>query len=263
LTKSILRERPEPRYCAFLDILGFKEILKTIETQPTSLMTDRLISALNFMSEEVNEPAYSADLPVYEETPEGVVARELGDPRLTYVSDCVIISTEHTPDGLKALCRKVSKIWLDLAWDGFFCRGAISEGLLFHHRDIVFGTGYLNAYNLENKAAYPRVIFDPHIVELVGGFPQKFPLCPPTAHRGDDGYVYLRYFPYRFFPPYASDWTTFLLRVREHISKCLASTTGPVLAKYIFLKDEFNFCVHRYRGMLEHGLQPIATGTPD
>lgn len=257
MTPAILDRRPEMRYCAFLDILGFKSMLTAIESQPSSVRTARLISALNFMSEEVREPAYSSDLPVYEQTPEGILEKELGDPRLTYVSDCVIVSTEHTQEGLFALCRKVSKIWLDLAWDGFFCRGAISEGLLFHHRDIVFGSAYLQAYQLESTAVYPRVIFDNSIIKSAGGFPAAFPLRPPTSEIANDGLCYLRYFPYHFFPPYTNDWTNFLLGVRAHITKSLAETSAPVRDKYVFLQKEFNFCVNMYRDMLEDGLSPI------
>lgn len=257
MNDSLLDRRPEPRYCAFLDILGFKEALRIIESDSKSPKAERLISALNFMSEETTESAYSADLPIYETTTEGIVERELGDPRLTYVSDCIIISTEHTFDGLKALCRKVSKIWLDLAWDGFFCRGAISDGLLFHHRNIVFGSAYLRALELEKAASSPRVIFDPNVIASVGGFPGTFPLRPPTSEHAADGYVYLRYFPYYFFPPYAHDWTNYLLRVRHHITENLSSSSDGVHQKYIFLREEFNFCVNHYREFLEPGLLPI------
>ncbi len=209
------------------------------------------------MSLEVDEPAYSADLPTYEQTPDGIVERELGDPKLTYVSDCIIISTAHTTDGLKALCRKVSKIWLDLAWDGFFCRGAISEGLLFHQKGIVFGSAYLRALELEKAASNPRVVVDNGIIDAIGGFPGEFPLCPPTCERADDGLVYLRYFPYYFFPPYANDWTNYLFRVRQHIIDSLGSTSGGVRRKYLFLREEFNFCVVHYRDVLEPSLLPI------
>jgi hypothetical protein len=255
---SVLDRRPEQRYCAFLDILGFTALLGAIEGRPQSDEMRHLISALNFMSSEVDEPAYSADLPVYERTPEGLLERELGDPKLTYVSDCIIISTQHSADGLKALCRKASKVWLDLAWDGFFCRGAISEGLLFHHGGIVFGTAYLRALQLEKQAVYPRVVFDSTIIESLGGFPAAFPVCPPTSSRADDGQVYHRYFPRHFFPPYACDWTNYLHRVRCHICKALGSHTGRIRDKYVFLRTEFNFCVDCYRQELEDGLRPIS-----
>lgn len=252
----ILAKRPEMRYCAFLDILGFKSLLKSVEDTSDDPLMERIISVLNFMSAEVSESAYSADLPVYELTEKGLIERELGDPRLTYVSDCIIISTEHTEDGLKALCRKLSKIWLDLAWDGFFCRGGISEGLLFHHQNIVFGSAYLKALALEQVAITPRVVFDDAIISRVG-FPAVFPVLPPTCEMARDGRVYLRYFPYFFFPPYATNWTNYLCHVGEHIVVGLSTTSGRVREKYAFLREEFNFCLEEYRDMLDPSLRPI------
>jgi hypothetical protein len=255
---DLLDRRPEKRYCAFLDILGFKEILRTIESERDSQLSGRLISALRFLSEETRDPAYGADLPVYESSVDGLVERELGDPKLTYISDCIIISTAHTADGFKALCRKVSKIWIDLAWDGLFCRGGISQGLLFHYDDIVFGTAYLRALELEKNAKVPRVIIDHEVVAGLGGFPAAFPLCPPTCRRDADENVYLRYFPYWFFPPYSFSWVDYLYRVRGHICVGIEKHEGRIRDKYLFLRDEFNFCVTHFRDQLHPDLHPIA-----
>jgi hypothetical protein len=253
--QELLDRRPEKRFCAFLDILGFKEILQKIENEPRSQVVERLVSALKFLSDETRDPAYGADLPIYEPTEDGLIQRELGDPRLTYVSDCIIISTDHTADGFKALCRKVSKLWLDLAWDGFFCRGGISHGTLFHHSDIVFGTAYLKALEMEKTAEMPRVVIDADVVDFLGGFPATFPLCPPTCHQGPDQRIYLRYFPYHFFPPYAFSWSDYLHRVRGHICDGIEKHQGRVQAKYQFLRDEFNFCVTHFRNQLDPSLR--------
>jgi hypothetical protein len=117
----ILDERPKLRYCAFLDILGFKKFLERVEN-PSAEDRDieSIISVLNFIAEEVTEPAYGSDLPVYTVTSDGVLEEELGDLRMVAVSDSMIISAEHTANGFKALCRKVTKVWIDLAWDAYF-----------------------------------------------------------------------------------------------------------------------------------------------
>jgi len=214
----LLDERPELRYCAFLDILGFKKLLERVENPAADDRdVESIISVLNFMAEEVVEPAYGSDLPVYTLTPDGVLEQELGDLRMISVSDSVIISAEHTPDGFKALCRKLTKVWIDLAWDGVFCRGAIAEGSLFHHSTIVFGSGYLKALELEKAASMPRVVISAEAVQSAGGFPSMFPLCPPTIVVGADGLHYLRYFPWWFFPTYAFNWSNYLFRIRQHI----------------------------------------------
>ena len=191
----LLDERPELRYCAFIDILGFKKLLECVENPAAGGRDiESIISVLNFMAEEVVEPTYGSDLPVYTVTPKGVLEQELGDLRMISVSDSMIISAEHTANGFKALCRKITKVWIDLAWDGVFCRGAIAEGPLFHHGTIVFSSGYLKALDLEQAASVPRVIISEEAVESVGGFPSLFPLRPPTIELGADGLHYLRYF---------------------------------------------------------------------
>jgi hypothetical protein len=43
MTKSVLDMRMEARYCAFLDILGFKKILERIEGLPDSPEAEHLI----------------------------------------------------------------------------------------------------------------------------------------------------------------------------------------------------------------------------
>jgi hypothetical protein len=210
------------------------------------------------MHDEQHESAYSADLPVYVEVDGRVIEKELGDLRLTYVSDCLVISAERTPDGFKALCRKVTKIWIDLLWDGYLCRGGISAGPMIHEASVVIGSAYMNAYKLEAKADVPRIVIDKELTEFYGGFPGPFPVCPPTIVAAQDGFLYLRYFPYEFFPPYAFSWSTYLLRARECILAGLTHSNERVRAKYEFVKGEFNFATTHFRKLLDPIVAPIA-----
>lgn len=108
----LLNERPQRRYCAFLDILGFKKLLERVEDPAADdRHVESIISVLNFIAEEVVEPAYGPDLPVYTATANGLLEQELGGLRMISVSDSMIISADYTPDGFKALCRKVTKVW--------------------------------------------------------------------------------------------------------------------------------------------------------
>jgi hypothetical protein len=241
----------EDRYCAFVDILGFSDRVEQLEQSCDVEALDRLISCLRFMDDEVSEPAYGADLPVYNLTPTGLKVAELGDPRLTYVSDCLIVSAERNPSGFTALCRKTTKIWLDLLWDGYLCRGAISGGPLVHSDKIIFGTAYSKAYRLEAKAIVPRVIIDKDLSEIYSTYPSEFPRTPPTMERGEDGYLYLRYFPYHFYPPYVPNWTEYLLSARRTIEKGLAHPLESVRKKYEHAKEELNFAIDNYRRFLE------------
>lgn len=234
----------EERFVAFLDILGFTEIVNLIEADQstTNLGLERLKSVLNFMNEETYDPNYSAGLPVYTETEAGLIESELGDPRLTYVSDCIIISTEPTLDGFKALSRKIHKITADLAFDGIFCRGAISKGKLYHRDRMLFGSSYIKAYKLEAAAKNPRVIIDPEILQFFDLSDGKMPLGPIFFGRDTDDFYYQRYWTWYLFPPYAGGWEDYLSVVRGHLVKGLNDhiDNENVCEKFVWLIKEFN-----------------------
>ena len=235
----------EERFVAFIDILGFKDLVKRIEANghnsENALKTVK--SVLNFMDEETYNPNYSADLPIYKETEEGIVELELGDPRLTYVSDCIIISTEATLDGFKALSRKIHKITSDLAVDGIFCRGAISKGKLFHKGRILFGSAYVRAFQLEEKEAkYPRVIVDPDILDFFDLSDGKVPLSQAFFGLDTDGYYYQRYWTWHMYPPYIFNFQDYFHIVEHHITERINEfeSNPSLLEKYEWLKKEKN-----------------------
>jgi len=247
----------QSRYCAFIDILGFTSKVKQLEQSWDQSAFDRMRSCLSFMHDEQFESAYSGNLPVYVQVEGRLIEKELGDPRLTYISDCLVISTERSPEGFKALCRKVTKIWIDLLWDGYLCRGGISAGPLIHETTCVLGSAYMDAYELEAKASVPRVVVARSLSEIYDNFPNTFPIRPPTMQMADDGYLYLRYFPYSVFPPYAGNWSSYMLRAKEHIIAGLNKPDTRIRNKYAFAKDEFNFAVTHYRESLEAVVQVI------
>lgn len=244
----------EERFVAFIDILGFTEIVKSVESNNTHDNMDlkRIKSILNFMDEETTDPNYCADLPVYVETEDGLMETELGDPKITYVSDCIIISAEPTLDGFKGLSRKIHKITADLAYDGVFCRGAITKGKLFHHDKVIFGSSYIKAYKLEEeKADFPRVIVDPDIIDFFELEDGQFPLAPAFYGKDRDGLYYQRYWTWYLFPPYAGGFDSYLVIVRGWIVKHIETfeENPRVLSKYMWLKDEFNSLVDWWRDL--------------
>jgi hypothetical protein len=186
------------RLAAFIDILGFKGMIAQIERRSTGheLLLKRLSSVLNFLNEESIESNGTHDLPVYEKVEGGFVERELGNPRITYISDCAIISTEPTFDGLKSICNKITKLSTDLACDGMFVRGAITHGPLYHDRKLVFGSAYQQAYQVENKVAkVPRVIIDHSVLTEMASHVGQFPLNDFGTRIDLDGQRYLIAFP--------------------------------------------------------------------
>lgn len=235
----------EERFVAFIDILGFKQLISRVEQSPSqeNLELQRLFSILNFMDEETYDPNYSSDLPIYVETDNGYVEKELGDPRLTYASDCLAISAEPTLDGFKGLSRKLHKITADLAIDGYFCRGAISKGKVLHANRIFLGCPFIRAMELEKKEAiYPRIIIDPDILHFFDLSNGKMPLGTPFYGLDEDGYYYQRYWTWYLFPPHAGSWIEYLSRIEAHIERNLDFylCDEPIRQKYVWLKKELS-----------------------
>jgi hypothetical protein len=259
-----------------VDILGFKRMIGEIGARSLGheALFTRLKSVLKFLHEESVESNGEHDLPVYELTDEGMIERELGDPRITYVSDCAIVSTEGTVDGFKAICNKLTKLSTDLACDGMFVRGAIAYGPLYRDSTFVFGSAYQRAYEVESGTAiWPRIVIDDSALAFMNEQEGYFPLNDYGTRRGADGQRYLHPFPWQYHPQYTFDWLNFLLRVKGHIlaalNRCDARVAGfpdtlreldrfycwrevtggtpdfsgdspRVLEKYVWLKDEFN-----------------------
>jgi len=275
----------ENRFVAFLDILGFKELIFKIEDEGEECADfKRVRSVLNFLNEESVESNGQHDLPIYEQKEDHILEKELGDPRISYISDCIIISTENTFDGFKSLCNKLTKFSTDIACDGIFLRGAITHGKIYHHGPMLFGSAYQRAYKLESESAlHPRIIVDDIVFEELSARKGEFPLNDHAIVKDKDEVSYLANFPFKYHPQYIPSWLDFLLRIKSRILYhlncydlrvsgfgtelknldkfcCWKEVYGwdlsfdggndSVLSKYTWLKDEFNSTINKYSEFL-------------
>ena len=137
----------EDHFLAFLDILGFKNLIK--EEDSLGLLV------------EVLQKIY--EIKKYSN---GSIQR----PKINTFSDCVLISTPHH-DGVDALAQLVyfcSIIHNKLFSKKIFIRGGITIGPLIHSNSIQIGPGLIDAYNLESKSAiYPRIVFSDEIIKYI------------------------------------------------------------------------------------------------
>lgn len=141
--------RLEKRVVAFVDILGFREIMRHAEVDNDTFQTLRTV--LQFVQDyrgkpwELNE---AHDAPVSSETDRS---------QMTAFSDCYLISDEV---GFEfSVVFKVQRLCFHLLSKGILSRGGITSGSLYHNGPIVLGQGMIDAYELEHTAAvYPRVL---------------------------------------------------------------------------------------------------------
>jgi len=134
----------ETRYCAYLDILGFRGLVSGLRGN------DHKVKSLKDLLSKVHRPFQGNA---------GIRYGNNGNFRAQSISDAVAISTAVNSDGLLHLFYVLEHLVLDLLAEGYFTRGAIVKGHLFHDTRMVFGEALVEAYHLESEVVrFPRVM---------------------------------------------------------------------------------------------------------
>jgi hypothetical protein len=135
-------QRYEERYCAFIDILGFRGLIDRLNEGATPLQ------ALRELLSKVHNPPQA-----------NVSALPRSDFRAQSISDAVAFSAACNAAGLGAVIHSVNRLAVDLLQQGFLIRGAIVKDLLYHDEKTVFGQALVRAYQLESTVVrFPRVM---------------------------------------------------------------------------------------------------------
>jgi hypothetical protein len=168
------------RYCAFADILGFRQLIESLSVSPSSF------DALRNLLVRVHGTNSGAALDV-EET----------DFRAQSISDAVAISTNVNSAGLNQIFKSLQALSLDLLTEGYFVRGAVVKAPLYHDDRMVFGEALVRAFHFESEVAkFPRIVVtkevrDDMLSYIATSTPQttypKMEILRPSA----DGPMYL------------------------------------------------------------------------
>lgn len=158
----------------FLDLLGFSQSIQaTTDPREAQLLVDRILAAINDSRLYVRQSA----------------ADDLALPTtgwaLKFFSDNLVVGCPFDEDEKAAATaaawfalRCAQRYQLRMALNGFFLRGALTQGPICMTDDIIFGAALLECYQLETKASIvPRVILAQPLVDLIA---QSF-------HEGGDG----------------------------------------------------------------------------
>jgi hypothetical protein len=213
------------RLVAFIDILGFKEaVLQRGHgvTQVIESIDRNLEHVLESMKSEGGD-WYSARL----------------------FSDCMSISCDNYGNNLYHMLHELSFLQFSLATQGLFVRGAIAYGPHYENERIIFSEALVKAYELEQKANYPRIIISDTVLDLISREAKNFRdslypylLTPP------DGVCSLDYFQHLFvILEHRIDATDFIIehkravvtQIKKHLSNAY------VLDKYRWVAAYHNF----------------------
>jgi hypothetical protein len=131
----------ENKYVAFIDVLGFKNLVES--------KGDNLNSYFDIVTHAIEE-FKNSDFPIESQL----------------VSDSTILATKKSEDGLKQLLYAVQTIQSKCAMENIWLRGAITIGEIYFNseKNIVVGKGLSDAYILESQEKFPRVVIDPKVI---------------------------------------------------------------------------------------------------
>ena len=181
-------------YVAFIDILGFSELVDRSERDPE--VFDHLLRVLARTSAEhtYRGPIILGASDPYRRS------LQLRNLRASAFSDSIVISASaDRGSGMLRFFHKVSEVCLALIRMGVLTRGGIAVGNIFQNESVVFGPAMIEAYVLESRVArVPRIVVSPEFVEhFTADYPAFFQqLLGPSLEylvRDEDGKVYLDY----------------------------------------------------------------------
>lgn len=179
----------EYRVVAFIDILGFKEMIKVTEFEKSrlKLLYDTLLflkgkekaSEWNLQYIEIEEDAQKKGIEKFDIS---------GKISCSCFSDSIIISVQLNQDineVVSTLITNLSFIGAKLIMDGILLRGAITIGNVIHtDNGIVMGQALIDAYQLEtNIAKNPRTVLSDKLLSQL-----NYPI-----YKRSDRYPYHQY----------------------------------------------------------------------
>jgi hypothetical protein len=177
---SLPEGRYEERYLAFIDVLGFSEIIKKTRNQP------ELISVVHEALVGITKTAMSSRSSIL-----GIQASSF--------SDNVVISLPPSGPGLFHLFGLINNFSQELLGLGMLFRGAIAKGAALHTEHVIFGPALVEAYNLETKVSlHPRVMLSDPVLEdaksYAGRSPDQVKLFKRLVREDSFDVPYLNFF---------------------------------------------------------------------
>lgn len=161
----------ENRLVAFIDILGFKDIVKQSEKDSSKIQL--LYSALDFLKSWETSENWDLTLVEIEESAQYQKIENFdirGKTNCTAFSDSIVISVQvdnNINEMATTLIVNLAFIGAILLEKGILFRGGLTIGNIVHKENrTVFGQALIDAYCLEtNNARFPRIILSDKLLE--------------------------------------------------------------------------------------------------
>jgi hypothetical protein len=161
----------ENRLVAFIDILGFKEMVRESENNPSKI--ELLNFVLNYLKDLEVPEKWDLKLVEIEEDAQkrGIDKFDIREKtNCTSFSDSIVVSVKvdsNINEMASTLIVNLAKMGAILFERGVLFRGGLTLGNIIHNQNgTVFGQGLIDAYILESKyAKYPRIIISDKLLK--------------------------------------------------------------------------------------------------
>lgn len=246
----------EQRVVAFIDILGFKEIVKQSEHDTTKI--ELLFSILGFLKGwEVSDNWDLKFVEIEEDAQKkGVTNFDIrGKTNTTSFSDSIVVSVKvdgNVNEMTSTLIVNLAYIGALLIEKGILFRGGLTIGNIIHDDNgTVFGQALIEAYQLETKSAkYPRVVLsDKLIKELNYPIEKKRNRYPYHQYidRFEDGCIgFHQMIYYQVIESWVGMTSKKMISSLEKVRKTIINGLDSsfenidVFEKYRWLKEQYN-----------------------
>ena len=157
-------------YVAFLDILGFSEMVSSDSMGDDQNNLLKLYRCHQSLSK---------------------IFRNHPDCTITQFSDSVVIAKPYDAADFQWFIKSVAEYQRMLLDEHFLCRGGIAVNKHYSVNSFTFSAGLITAYKVESKLArYPRVVISQEVLDLV--YPD-YNKIPPSLILEDDGLFFIDY----------------------------------------------------------------------
>ena len=231
---QILHQKYEDRLVAFIDVLGFSDMVNHSVEDTNNLR--RLTAALNSLYERIWQ--WEAD---------GIYSSFA----FTQFSDSIVISAlAGTTDSFEMLQQLLSGVVELVDEYEIFVRGGITRGQLIHDKEMVVGPAMVEAYHLESKEAIsPRIIIakdlkeqiETDLVEFLQSYTTltEVPGFNNLFKTDEDGWCYLDYVnPDENYYEYGKE--DHLNALERLVQKNLQTADERVKEKYLWLQKKID-----------------------
>jgi hypothetical protein len=246
----------DTRIVAFIDILGFKEIIKKSAIDSTKI--NLIYSLLKYLKDWETIENWDLRYVEIEEDAQkkGVDSFDIrGKTNCTAFSDSIFISVKvnnNINEMASTLIVNLAYIGSILLEQGILIRGAITYGDIIHENNgIAFGQGLIDSYLLEsNYSKYPRIILSDKLINELN-YPlesksNRYPYHQYVERFSDGCAGFHQLIYYQVISPWTEmsvvNLKNSLDRVRNVIVGGLdySFQSPQVFEKYNWLKDRYN-----------------------